>query len=642
MIDPSMENLSHGSPQWGDFDNDGDLDILLTGQRSSGSDYQSLIYRNDNPAAGTFHLHQTLTGVSPGNSNGAAWGDYDNDGDLDIILCGTESGNPTNHITKIYNNNSGLFVDINTNIPGVWEGSVAWGDYDTDGDLDILLTGNRGVGSYISEIYRNDGPDQAQGWIFSPIGAPLTDIWQGAGLWGDYDNDSDLDILLYGVYASGLYTTKIYRNDDSTFVDINAGLTGIFNGCGAWGDYDSDGDLDILLSGDKGLFEPVSKIYRNDGNGVFTDINANIDGIRSGSCAFGDYDNDGDLDLIVIGTDTFNVTITKIYENDNNSFPGSAVSLTGFYWSAAAWGDYDNDMDLDILITGIQDGGNRYTRIVRNNSANPNTRPLPPGYAGWARGYSTLRLDWHPASDIQTPSPGLSYNLRVGTTPGGSEILSPMSNPDGYRKVVAMGNANNDTSWTIEGLIPGADYYLSIQTIDHAFTGSQFTGELNLKTQSPYFYRLQPGITGVKSGELEWGDYDSDGDLDLAICGYHSPGSYISKIYRNDDSVFVDIGASLAGVYNSALAWGDYDNDNDLDLVITGTDAGNYYARLYRNDNGNFVDTISGFIPMAQGAVAWGDYDNDGDLDLLASGWHVPGNPRTTLYQNNNGEFYCH
>ena len=639
MFDPGLENLSHGSPAWGDFDSDGDLDILLTGQKSAGSDYQSIIYRNDNPAAGLFNFHQSLTGVRPGNAYGAAWGDYDNDGDLDIIITGDESGNPTNKITKIYNNNGGFFVDINTNIPGVWEGSVAWGDYDTDGDLDLLLTGNRGVGSYISEIYRNDGPDQASGWIFSPIGAQLTDIWQGAGLWGDFDNDSDLDILLYGVYASGLYTTKIYRNDDTNFVDINAGLTGIFNGCGAWGDYDSDGDLDILLSGDKGLFEPISKIYRNDGSGIFTDINANIDGIRSGSCSWGDYDNDGDLDLIVLGTDTFNVTITKIYENDNYTFPGTAISLTGFYWSAATWGDYDNDLDLDILITGIQDGGNRYTQIVRNNSASPNTPPMRPSYRGWARGYTTLELTWHPANDMQTPSAGLSYNLKVGTTPGGSEILSPMSNPDGYRKVVAMGNTNGDTTWTIEGLVPGADYYLSVQTIDNTFTGSQFTDELNLKTQSPYFYRLQPGITGVKSGEVEWGDYDSDGDLDLAICGYHSPGSYISKIYRNDDSTFVDIGANLIGVYNSALAWGDYDNDNDLDLVITGTDAGNYYAKLYRNDNENFVDTHIGFIEMAQGAVAWGDYDNDGDLDLLASGWHVPGNARTTLYQNNNGEF---
>ena len=82
----------------------------------------------------------------------AAWGDYDNDGDLDILLTGSNGGK----ISKVYRNDSGSFADINANLTGVNYGSVAWGDYDNDGDLDILLTGDDTDDNHITKVYRND------------------------------------------------------------------------------------------------------------------------------------------------------------------------------------------------------------------------------------------------------------------------------------------------------------------------------------------------------------------------------------------------------------------------------------------------------------------------------------------------------
>jgi hypothetical protein len=295
-------------------------------------------------------INAGLTGVT---NSSVDWGDYDNDGDLDILLTGIYTDEFTHQITKIYNNSSGVFSDINADLDGVDNGTVAWGDYDNDGDLDFLLTG-----LYKSIIYRNDSG------IFTDINAGLTVVVRGSSDWGDYDNDGDLDILLTGYIGSLKRISKIYRNDEGSFIDIGAGLTEVNESSVAWGDYDNDGDLDILLSGrsyDGPAYE-ISTIYRND-SGEFTDIGAGLTGVKESSVAWGDYDSDGDLDILLTGSDQDYNNIAIIYRNDSGIFSDIAAGLTGIRDGSAEWGDYDNDGDLDVLITGSQ-----ITKIYQNDS----------------------------------------------------------------------------------------------------------------------------------------------------------------------------------------------------------------------------------------------------------------------------------
>ena len=77
-------------------------------------------------------------------------------------------------------------------------------------------------------------------------------------------------------------------------------------------------------------------------------------------------------------------------------------------------------------------------------------------------------------------------------------------------------------------------------------------------------------LTGVNNSSVAWGDYDDDGDLDILLTGYDGSNTLVAKVYRNDGGVFVDIGAGLTGVNYSSVAWGDYDNDGDLDILLTG------------------------------------------------------------------------
>ncbi len=455
----NLAGVRYGVTQWADYDSDGDLDILIAGDDTNGLGV-SKIYRND---SGNFtDIAADIVGVGDGSAG--AWGDYDNDGDLDLILAG-ETG--TANVTKLYNNDGGNFIEVEIELPQLDDAAAAWGDYDNDGDLDLALSGTDGTIN-VSKIYQN------QNGNFVDIAAEIEDVAFGPDLeWGDYDRDGDLDLLLTGGINALFGVAKIYRNDGGNFTDIEAGLPGVNVSSAAWGDYDSDGDLDIAING-ASPFLGSSAIYRNDG-GNFVNINAGLTGLLGGSVNWGDYDNDGDLDLLITGSEIFTGT-SKIYTNNNGSFVELETDLPNLVNGKAAFGDYDRDGDLDILLTG-HDRINAYTKLYNNNLApTANTAPTAPtGLSGLVDG-SDVTFSWNAATDAETPTPGLTYNLRVGTTPKGSEVVSPGSLVGGDLLVPAKGNVDGNTSWSLKNLEPGT-YYWSVQAVDAGFAGSEFATE---------------------------------------------------------------------------------------------------------------------------------------------------------------------
>ena len=297
----------------------------------------------------------SFTGVY---KSSAAWGDYDSDGDLDVVITGaTGSG----VITKIYRNNGNkTFSDISAAVTGLFDSAAAWGDYDNDGDLDLLICGYNSSYYSTTKIYRNDSG------AFFELGAGLTGVGAGSADWGDYDSDGDLDILITGNtdYPGDTNVSLIYRNDSGSFVNINAGLIGVKNSSAVWGDYNNDGDLDILLSGWQNSSAKVSEVYVNF-SGIFYKTNTYLADVDFSSVAWGDYDMDGDPDILLTGTEVWETA--KIYRNDSGQFTDIKAELTGAYRGAAAWGDYDNDGDLDVMISGYNALSSK-TKIYRNVS----------------------------------------------------------------------------------------------------------------------------------------------------------------------------------------------------------------------------------------------------------------------------------
>jgi hypothetical protein len=152
-------------------------------------------------------------------------------------------------------------------------------------------------------------------------------------------------------------------------------------------------------------------------------------------------------------------------------------SMTEILGAGVAMLDYDNDGDLDLLLAG-NDNGLDILRIYRNNNAVTNAPPGAPANLGVNVAGAVAEFSWSAPSDDHTSSSGLDYNLRIGTSPGGAQVVSPQSGPGGYRRLVALGNAQGPMA-RIGSLQPGTTYYWSVQAIDAAFAGSPFATEGN-------------------------------------------------------------------------------------------------------------------------------------------------------------------
>jgi hypothetical protein len=385
--------------------------------------------------------------------------------------------------------------------------SAAWGDYDNDGDLDVLVTGEYWVDGSMypfSGVYRNDRSDT---FVVAVTTDTLTGISGGTAVWGDYDGDGDLDILLSGCdsvedNSCAGSTAKVYRNDghDAFTEAVTDTLTGGY--LAAWGDYDNDGDLDILLTGcaawggGGSCTDYTAGVYRNDGPAgppggwTFTEVITHP--LTGGeSAAWGDYDNDGDLDAFLTGWDGDD-SAPRIYRNDgDDTFVDTDAPWPDVSNSATAWGDYDNDGDLDILLTG-RSSGDPIAHVYRNNTPVINTVPAAPGGLSAQVAGDGVTLSWSaPPPTATTPITGLTYNLYIGTAPGGVDVVPPMAftvtHPltNGLRLLAQMGNAQHGLTATY--VLTYGTYYWSVQAVDHTFAGSPFAaeGQFTLANMAP-------------------------------------------------------------------------------------------------------------------------------------------------------------
>jgi len=467
-VDPGMAQPPFPCVAVGDYDNDGVMDVLVAGMGKHDVPF-TIIYKNG--GGGTFADSGV---VLPGLSRAAAaWGDFDGDGDLDLAMTGLNiSGVP---VTRIYRNDAGTFTALTNTMAQVFAGNIAWGDFDGDGDLDLLVTGINSAsaaGVAFTRLYRNDGNG-----VFTSVTHPFPDCYLGAASWGDYDNDGHLDLVLTGATTGGGLVTGLWHNDGhGNFINAGAPLPAMDLGFAVWGDFDNDGDLDLLYGGnsDAGF---INDIYRNDG-GTFTNMNAGLLPVLWASAAWGDYDNDGRLDAMIIGYDPVAQVARSIlyHNNGGGNFTNSGATFHNIYLGTVSWLDYDNDGRLDLIMEGNEVGSD-ILRLARGLTAPTNTPPSAPTNLTVRFRGTNVDMSWDAASDAQTPSAALSYSLRVGTTPGGSQIIAPQSAASGVRRLPAMGNVQLARAAHLHGLAPGATYYWSVQTVDGAFTGSPFAME---------------------------------------------------------------------------------------------------------------------------------------------------------------------
>ena len=685
----ALEGVRYASLSWADYDGDGDADLVVAGMDHSGVSLTQLYRNEDGVLAVDATNSEAVVNVHNG---GLAWADYDGDGDLDLSIAGenvTTTGG-LGPVTEFYKNDPTGTLNLDPSLvveSKVKGGGLAWGDYDGDGNLDLAVSGRDGAWNAALGVYRN----RPTGVLTLDASFTLNTSRRLSTrlAWADYDNDGDLDLAAAGTSILSDYKTLVFPNRSGSLSGVPAEeFAGLGGGAVAWADHDSDGRIDLLVSGvdaagvsrttlysnlgtpvantlpepptrlnpvqvssDQALFswspgsdaESASLTYdlrlgTEPGSGdifsgavavgpgsvgaktsfalqrflppdtyywsvravdgalgrsawsqesqvvvqQFVSSQQRLRALKEASMSWGDFDQDGDQDLAVIGQNRSGEAQSLLYENTAGTLEvRQDVELSGLRNGDVAWGDYDEDGDLDLVVTGEDIFENRNTLLYR-------AVPAATGY--------TLEA--------------------VGSFP-------KLSKSD-----VAWGDYDNDGD---------LDLALMGQS-DEIVGGRQQSLTLIFRNNGQGgFDEANFDLVGVNNGELAWADWDSDGDLDLALNGSGSDGTRQFRLYRNDGGDLVDSGQQLPGLESSDLAWGDFDRDGDVDLVAGGIGEGGVSAVLYENQAGQLTARADIALPGIQGGdLVWGDYDNDQDLDLVIAGNNGQ-SPFLAIYENTIG-----
>jgi len=353
--------------------------------------------------------------------------------------------------------------------------------------------------------------------------------------WVDSDSDGDLDLFTTAgiVSVGGGYSPQgsvLWRNDEGTnFFAIPAGALAVVEGAAAWADFKRKGTIDLLLTGRLSPPNyPFSALYTNSGLNTFVEVTQFqwLPDVWNSAADAGDFDNNGSPDLVIAG-ETYNPeAITRVYRNRNGTFSSTDFSLSGIYSGAALWADYDNDADLDLLLTGATNtitSSTGLTRLYRND-------------------------DGTNFVDVQAAFPPLSFS--------------------------AAGWADFDHDGDLDLALSGWDG-------TNGFSGI-------FRNTAGTFSDIAAGLRGVSAGEVTWGDFTGDGWTDLLLTGSTNllPSGAITLLYRNDrDGTFSEMPCNLPPSFWGSAVCGDYDRDGDLDVCLVGKGPNDWSGAVFRNNS---------------------------------------------------------
>lgn len=641
------EGLGMSAVAWGDYHGDGHLDLVASGRNSLGV-VSSKLYQYD-PLNNFFLEDPLYSNVIEDVENGSFdWGDFDNDGDLDLLMTGKASTGP---ISRVYINIAGGFTPLDTlELFGLQGGDGKWGDINNDGFADIILCGYEDNGTAHTLVYVNSGTG-----TFSQVSDNLINCGAGDLALADFNQDGWLDVILSGSLnsSSGSGISQLYLNDGALGWTTAAvsGILPLKNSTISVGDVDANGFPDLILSGENNSNAKRSRFLRNlDGNTWTNAQNFTNPGIDAS--ALGDYNDDGFLDLILLGDNPGaggNTGLVYTFNSGTNQFdqatvPSSNVPDLGA-GASAGFGDFDQDGKLDLVTIGP--GATEEFSLLQNLDAAANFVPGKPRNPSVQIVGDEVIFSWQEPANVATLSykQGISYQIVVGTTSGGTEQLSPLSDlTTGFRRVVAYARVYDTTSFRLKA-IPAGSYFWSVQAIDTDYEGSLFETGPGFDFELPTFtdattntFPVAP--VAVNSGDLAFADYDLDGDLDLMVAGSSSTGN-VSTLYQNNGGKYTATPLSFTGVSDATTSWADVNGDNRPDLFLSGAvNPTTSFTGMYIGTGSNtFVNSGTGLPAVSESSVAWSDLDRDGDIDLLLTGTTSAGPVTEVFYNDGQGNF---
>lgn len=605
---------------WADYDNDGDRDFLITNRNSFDH-----LYRNDN---GEYVDVTSAVGLPLAStfSTAACWADYDKDGWLDLYI-GTRDWNLGSHL--YHNNGDGTFTDV-TDFAGVSNFgklplAISFLDYDNDGWLDIYNANDLHQGN---TLFKNNG-DGTFTDVSVVSGANVYVSGMGIAI-GDYDNNGFLDMYITNVDEGNAF---LHNNGDGTFTEI-AGYLHIDVGKFGWGtsffDYDNDGDLDLLVNNSGGLQgrdDPArnNTFFRNNGDGQFTelfDTGLEADTFYSYGSATADFNNDGYLDVAILNAYGHK---SQLFQNSGGTNNWIKIGLEGTVSNREGIGS----------VIEIWRSGTKFIRTthcgVSYQSQNSFVETIG---VGQSTVIDSIIIKW--PNGIVDVYRDVLVNQKLNALEG-ETLLQP--NPVTFSDVSSQMKVNH--SYNIDFFAGGVSFADANGDGLDDITFSSAMGEniQHLRNKTTTFKNIvnKMGISelGISKAVI-WADYDNDRDKDLFVVNLGS----VSRLYRNDRGIFTDVtnisGLSMSLDQSTGASFADYDNDGFLDLYVGNRDEfqGN---RLYHNNgDGTFTEvtetakvTNTGKLALT---VSWLDFNNDGFQDIYCANDLMKGN---TLFKNN-------
>jgi hypothetical protein len=460
----------------GDIDNDGDLDMISIGCDSSCTTGDpSYVWINN----GTTLIENSTwqQNLSKAGTGSLALGDINNDGYLDLVISGSKAP-----FTQIYINNGTTFNSNSTwqnllaGSDGAASYSVAIGDIDNDGDLDLIFPGmelnrvfwiNNGTTFTNSSVWGQEIIDDT-----SKISTGLIDL----------DNDGDLDLNIIGMDSARSYI----NNGTSFFYNVSWNTDIRDEGNVAWGDVDNDGNFEVVTSGPGGASLSFF-FYNGDYFAENSSWNSDLSNLGWGSMMLGDYDNNGYLDLVNLGS-TVSPQL-QVAENNGITFARDYTAeenFTGSWKASALFGDIDDDGDLDLMVIDSQ-------KVYISNASltNPNEAPIPPTNFSYSYNNREVSIGWNNGTDNETSTMGLYYNLKLGTASNNHSIISGVYGGagDASRGGTAFGYFGNmmqrkNFTLKVDRLQPSTTYYWSVQTIDTGLQAGNWSTVQSFTTQA--------------------------------------------------------------------------------------------------------------------------------------------------------------
>ncbi|MEL1231492.1 MAG: FG-GAP-like repeat-containing protein, partial [Candidatus Neomarinimicrobiota bacterium] len=682
---------------WVDLNKDGYLDLVVSGYNDTP---QINIYISQNNAQ-YFELSENDYGLPELFASKMAWGDLDNDGDMDLAITGINAEN--NSVFDIYyrEDNKDNFIkenEFNNNSDQLENGYLEIVDIDLDGDNDIKFPG----GIILNSFFRSNNYQNNNNYSY------YDQSGKGYGSWDRPHKNSSLAFIKLSSNRLDFIEMGDTSEDDlvsnSNYFGFNIGLR---NGDIAVGDYDNNGYDDIVITGEDVNGVPLTKLYEGlpnyDGAGntnpTWVESPIELVGLRESTANWVDYDMDGDLDLFITGLDSSGAK-TILYEteirNKDNQAPPKVTGLKAedlgngkikFTWEKPT-DDFSDNIGY-VFRLGKTPGGTELSNTFSNLETGNRLITLPPPI--YSTFYETILEPGTYYFAVQAIDGGLkagefsqesTFTLKYDwklLNQGGIVDRTISGWEDSVMKIGDIDNDNdldliygsstrgyNTQVYKYDGkkLIRENNNNISLRNITDIDVGdinsdglsdvvlNSFNGDNVLYA---YFGNENGGMNsvyidnGLYNGKVKIIDMNNDGQSEVVLIGLTAdntsgkPKIFIYELNENNQFEKVDISNQIDDLTGASYDLGDVDNDQDIDIIISGFDESQgLRSYIYKNVGNAGLEyklekTNNNIAAIRDGTVDFIDFDSDGDLDAAVTGTGLQGDI-FEIYKNDLNE----